>query len=317
MSVDQLRVRLGSLELENPLVLASGVQGTSLSRVLEALRRGAGGAVTKSIGPERREGYAEPTIVPCDSGFVNAVGLPNPGAESFSKELAALSGMSLPILVSVFGGSAAEIDEVVGMLDANDFAGYELNLSCPHVMGVGTEVGHHPELVGEIVGHAKSRTSKPVFVKLSPNTDRLLEVAASAVDAGADGLTAINTVRAIAIDVHTGRPSLSNVYGGLSGGAIRPIALRCVYELSEKFEVPIIGCGGISSWEHAVQFLLAGASAVQVGSATMKGFDVFNEINLGILAYMEGKGYCRVSDMVGVAHGSGRGWGRFERQALT
>jgi dihydroorotate dehydrogenase (NAD+) catalytic subunit len=302
MRVEQLRVNLGKLELANPVMLASGVQGSSLSKVLEALEYGAGAAVTKSIGLVPKEGYPEPTIVQSDAGMVNAVGLPNPGAKNFSNELAVLRGRSLPVLVSVYGSGPEEFAEVVKTIDSNDIAGYELNLSCPHVEGVGTEVGHEPELVRLVVKAAKSRTRKPVFAKLSPNTERLVEVAAAAGDAGADGITAINAVRAMVIDTEKGKPSLSNRYGGLSGGAIRPIALRCVYELSEELDLPIIGCGGISTWEHAVQFLLAGASAVQVGTATINRFALFNDINLGILSYMESKGHRSVGSIVSAAH---------------
>ncbi len=298
-------VTLAGLKLQNPTMLASGVQGPSLARTVEALRLGAGAAVTKSIGAAPREGYRDPTISTTDSGLVNAVGLPNPGAAAFSRELSSVQGRSLPLILSIFGATAAEFGEVTSILDHNDFLAYELNLSCPHVERVGTEVGHYPELVAEVVKSVKSRTSKKLFAKLSPNTDRLLEVARVAVDAGVDGFTATNTVKAMAIDVESGKPGLSNVFGGLSGGAIRPIALRCVYELYADFGVPIIGCGGVSSWEHAVQFILAGASAVQIGTATMPRFDVFNEINLGLASYMERKGVSSISELVGRAHRGG------------
>ncbi len=305
MSIDELRLRLGGVELANPVMLASGVQGQSLSRVVEALRLGAGAAITKSVGLEPRLGYPEPTMAEADSGMVNAAGLPNPGAGAFSQELALLRGKGLPVFVSAYGSDAEEFAAVVKHLDQNEFAGYELNLSCPHVEGVGTEVGTDPELVSLIVKAVKSSTHKPVFVKLSPNAERLVEVAIAVADAGADGVTAVNTVKALAIDVRTGRPSLSNSYGGLSGGAIRPIALRCVYELSESVDIPIIGCGGISSWEHAVQFFLAGASAVQVGTATLGKFALFNEINLGIFEYLRARGCSHLSDIVGMAHDAG------------
>lgn len=305
MNPDAIRVRAGRLELSNPTVLASGVQGESLSKVLDALKYGAGAAVTKSIGPSPREGYSEPTMAEVDSGMVNAVGLPNPGGERFSQELAALRGKSLPVIVSIFGEDYDEFRRVARAVDDNDFVAYELNLSCPHVKGVGTEVGHKPEVVSRVVEAVKASTRKPVFAKLSPNTERLLEVAEAAVEAGADGLTAINTVRALAIDIETGKTSLSNRYGGLSGGAIRPIALRCVYELREKFDIPIMGCGGVSTWEHAVQFFLAGASAVQVGTATLQKLERFNDINVGVLEYMERKGMRTLDELVGAAHRNG------------
>lgn len=305
--MDAIEVEMGGLHLSNPTLLASGVHGSSLGKVIEALKVGAGGAVTKSIGPTPREGYAEPTLVEVESGMVNAAGLPNPGAEGFFRELTRVEGKGLPIVVSVFGGDEKEFAGVVRVLDMRDFAAYELNLSCPHVSGVGTEVGHFPEEVAKVVRAVKAVTGKPVFAKLSPNTEKLLEVARAAVDAGADGLTAVNTVRAFPIDIEAGRPALSNGYGGLSGGAIRPIALRCVYDLSENFDVPIMGCGGVGSWQDAVQFFLAGADAVQLGTATIKKLEVFNDLNLGVLSYMEKKGFSKLGDMVGAAHRGGRG----------
>ncbi|HUK79575.1 MAG TPA: dihydroorotate dehydrogenase [Nitrososphaerales archaeon] len=309
MSADAIAVEMAGLRLANPTILASGVHGSSLERVLAALKFGAGAAVTKSIGPVAREGYPEPTLVEVEAGWVNAAGLPNPGAQRFSQELAQVKGKGLPIVVSIFGGDENEFARVAKTLDGNDFGAYELNLSCPHVSGVGTEVGHHPELVSKVVKAVKAVSRKPVFAKLSPNTERLVEVARAAADAGADGIAAINTLRAFPIDVESGRAALSNGYGGLSGGAIRPVALRCVYDLSEEVDVPIVGCGGVGTWEDAVQFFLAGAEAVEVGSATIKKFEVFNDINLGIVEYMERKGIGKLHDMVGAAHRGGLGRG--------
>ena len=305
MSVDAISVKMAGLQLSNPAVLASGVHGSSLAKVLEALRVGAGGAVTKSIGPAPREGYPEPTLVEVEGGMVNAAGLPNPGAEKFSEQLAQVKGRGLPIFVSIFGGDEVEFARVVKTLDGNDFIAYELNLSCPHVSGVGTEIGHFPEEVSKVTKAVRASTKKPIFAKLSPNTERLVEVAQAAVEAGADGLTAINTVKAFPIDVETGRPALSNGYGGLSGAAIRTVALRCVYELKEKFDVPIMGCGGVATWEDAVKFFQAGASAVQLGTATVKKFEIFNDLNLGLISYMEKKGVSKLADLVGVAHRKG------------
>jgi dihydroorotate dehydrogenase (NAD+) catalytic subunit len=296
---------MGGLQLSNPTLLASGIHGSSLSKVVEALKLGAGGAVTKSIGLVAREGYREPTLVEVEGGWVNAAGLPNPGAERFSEELGSIRGRRLPVFVSIFGGDEKEFAQVVKTLDANEFIAYELNLSCPHVTGVGTEVGHDPELVSRVVSAVKSKTERPVFAKLSPNTDKLVEIAQAAVDSGVDGLTAVNTVKAMPIDIESGKPLLSNGYGGLSGGAIRPVALRCVYELREWFDVPIMGCGGVSTWEHAIEFFLAGADAVQVGTATIKKFAIFNDINFGVVSYLERKGFSSLKDIVGAAHNKG------------
>lgn len=303
LDVDAIEVQMAGLHLSNPTILASGIHGASLSKVLEAVGVGAGGAVTKSIGPAPRAGYQEPTLVQVEGGMVNASGLPNPGADALSEQLTQVRGRGLPIFVSVFGKDESEFAEVMKKLDGNDFLAYELNLSCPHVSGVGTEIGHFPEAVSKVVKAAKGATRKPVFAKLSPNTDRLMDVARAAVDAGADALTAINAVKAFPIDVESGAPALSNGYGGLTGPAIRTIALRCVYELAENFDVPIVGCGGVGNWEDAARLFLAGASAVQVGTATLKRFDLYNEINMGILSYLERKGMSGLSDLVGASHG--------------
>jgi dihydroorotate dehydrogenase (NAD+) catalytic subunit len=179
---------------------------------------------------------------------------------------------------------------------------YELNLSCPHVAKVGLEVGDDPELVKKIVSTVKNSTNTPVIAKVGLGTTNYLNTVYTAIESGIDAITAINTVRAIAIDVETTRPILSNKFGGLSGTPIKPIALRCVYEISSKYDIPIIGCGGISTWEDAVEFFLAGASAIQLGSAIGDNWvDVFDDINKGILQYMKRKNYSTIKDMVGLA----------------
>jgi dihydroorotate dehydrogenase (NAD+) catalytic subunit len=302
LAVSPLRVSFAGLKLDNPLSLASGIAGVTVATLARAVESGAGAAVSKSIGLEPRKGYRSPTLVATDSGLLNAVGLANPGARIFSEELSAVRGRRLPIIVSIFGGGPVEFARVAEILDGNEFLAYELNLSCPHVEGVGTEIGHDPEVVASVVKAVRARTQKPIFAKLSANTHRMVEVATAAVDSGADGLTAINTMRAMEIEVETGRPVLDHKFGGLSGDAIRPIALARVYELYENVKVPIIGCGGVSTWEHAVEMMLAGASAVEVGTALYEGYGVFNKINRGIEEYMKRKKHRRVQDMVGLGH---------------
>jgi dihydroorotate dehydrogenase (NAD+) catalytic subunit len=297
-----LRVTLGDFKLENPILLASGVVGVTVASLTRAIESGAGGAVSKSIGLEPREGYVNPTLVATDAGLLNAVGLSNPGARVFSEELAGIRGKHLPIIVSIFGGGPQEFGRVAEILDVSEFLAYELNLSCPHVEGVGTEIGHDPETVASVVKAVRSKTNKPIFAKLSPNTHRIKEIAKAALDSGADGLTAINTLRAVAIDIETGRPFLSHKTGGLSGTAIRPVATACVYELYEAFDVPILGCGGVSTWEHAAEMILAGASAVQVGTALYEGYPVFGSITRGLEQYMKRKRFRKVKEMVGLGH---------------
>lgn len=302
MAGRSLRVSLAGFRLENPLLLASGIVGVTVPSLIRALDSGAGGAISKSIGLEPREGYRNPTLVASDAGLLNAVGLSNPGARVFSEELATVRGKRLPVIVSIFGGGPVEFGRVTELLDNNDFLAYELNLSCPHVEGVGTEIGHDPAVVASVVRAVREKTKKPIFAKLSANTHRMVEVAKAAIDSGANGLTAINTMRAMTIEVETRRPTLTHKFGGLSGAAIRPIAVARIYELYENFRVPIIGCGGVSTWEHAVEMFLAGASAIEVGTALYGGYAIFDGINAGIREYMARKRYSRVQEMVGLGH---------------
>jgi dihydroorotate dehydrogenase (NAD+) catalytic subunit len=282
-------------------MLASGILGISLDVFNRIYRSGAGAVVTKSLSKEPWEGYSNPTIFSVGGGgWINAVGLSNPGAPNFAKMIE--NNKDVPIIVSLVGSIPEDFEFMVNEFTKCNVAGYELNLSCPHVAKVGLEVGDDPELVKKIVSIVKKSTNVPVIAKVGLGTTNYLDTVGIAIDSGIDAITAINTVRAMAVDVNTQKPILSNKFGGLSGTPIKPIALRCVYEISSKYNIPIIGCGGISTWEDAVEFLLAGASAIQIGSAVGdRWVDVFNEINNGILQYMEKKGISRIEEMVGLA----------------
>jgi dihydroorotate dehydrogenase (NAD+) catalytic subunit len=208
-----------------------------------------------------------------------------------------------PLIVSVFGYSADEYALVARKAEEAGADAVELNVSCPHVKQTGSEIGQNPALLTEVVSKVKAAVCKPVIVKLSPNVTDITETANAAVRAGADTLTAINTVKALAIDAETALPILNNVRGGLSGPAIKPIALRSVYDLYEQVKTPIIGCGGITTWQDAVEFLLAGASAVQIGTAVaLHDPNVFHAINRGVKTYLKKKRYRSVQEIVGVAH---------------
>jgi dihydroorotate dehydrogenase (NAD+) catalytic subunit len=284
-------------------MLASGILGTTSDILRRAAQSGAGAVVTKSVGLVPREGYPNPTVVEVGCGLLNAVGLPNPGIRSFAEEIRSLEELEVPLIVSVYGFSPEEYVEVAAVAVEAGADAVELNLSCPHVKGAGYDVGRNPKIISKVVGGVKDAVDKPVFAKLTPNVSDIVELAEAAVEAGADALTAINTVRAMAIDVETTRPILANKIGGLSGQAIKPIAVRCVYELHRALDVPIIGCGGIASWRDAVEFILAGASAVQIGTAVaLKGLDVFRLVADGIESYLERKGYGSVREIVGLSH---------------
>ncbi|TEU05096.1 dihydroorotate dehydrogenase [Candidatus Bathyarchaeota archaeon] len=299
----RLAIEIAGLKLANPTMLASGILGLSgltLKRVADA---GAGAVVTKSVGLEPREGYPNPTVVQTECGLLNAVGLPNPGIHYFSDEIREAKELGVPIIVSVYGFSSEEFAEAARVAVEAGADAIELNVSCPHVEKTGAEIGQSPRLVAEIVKKVKGRVDKPVFTKLTPNVADIAKVAKAAAEAGADAITAINTVRAMTIDVETARPILANKIGGLSGTAIKPIAVRCVYEVYREVDVPVIGCGGISTWRDAVEFMLAGASAVQIGTAiAFNGLDVFKSVTKGVDAYLKKRGFRSVNEIVGLSH---------------
>jgi dihydroorotate dehydrogenase (NAD+) catalytic subunit len=297
-----LSTSFAGLELPNPTMLASGVLGYTSASFVRVAKAGAGAIVTKSVGVSPRVGYSNPTLVQAQGGFVNAMGLPNPGIDVFSEEINFSKNLlRVPLVVSVFGYTAEEYVSVASKAVEAGADAVELNVSCPHVKQTGAEIGQNPRLLIEIVENVKSKVSKPVIVKLSPNVNDVAVLAKAAVEAGADALTAVNTLKAMAIDAETQKPILANVFGGLSGSAVKPIALRCVFDIASQFEVPLIGCGGVSSWRDAVEFFLAGACAVQIGSAVADDVGVFGSVCRGIEAYLRRKHYSNVKEIVGLA----------------
>jgi dihydroorotate dehydrogenase (NAD+) catalytic subunit len=267
-------VEIGHVPLRNHLILAAGILGTTGASLARVLRAGAGGVVTKSIGPVPLEGHPGPCVVELDDGLLNAMGLPNPSQE-FREEL--LSLKDAPVVVSIFGGSAEEFHRVASWF-AEVAAGFELNLSCPHAEGYGAAVGTDPELVQAITREVSS-LGIPTWVKLTPNVTDITEIGLAAEKGGATALVAVNTVRAMRISTSLRRPVLGNRFGGLSGPAIFPIALRCVYELYESCSLPIVGCGGISSAEQVVEMMMAGASAVEIGTAVYRNLEIFQTLS--------------------------------------
>ena len=283
-------------------MLASGFLGISMNLFRRLYKLNVGAIVSKSISTSPIEGYRNPTIVSLnDSGYLNAVGLANPGADAFSEEIR--ENDNLPILVSLVGSSDKDFPLLVKKFDRLNIIGYEINLSCPHVAKMGIEVGDDPEMVYRIVKATKSYTNKPVFVKVGVGNADVLSVASIAKDAGADGITAINTLRAMVIDIETGMPILSNKIGGLSGKPIKPLAIRCVYEITKRIEIPVIASGGIFNWKDAVEAMLAGASAVQLGSViATEGLSSFYTICKGIQTYLKRKNAKNVMEIIGLAH---------------
>jgi len=257
----------------------------------------------KSAGIQPREGYPNPTLVEADCGTINAMGLPNPGIKEMISELESSPPLEVPVIASIYGYSTEDYTQGAKLASSSRVAAVELNVSCPHVEKVGKEIGQSPELLADIVAGVKRATTKPVFVKLTPNVTDIVALAKTAQDSGADALVAINTVRAMQIEINTGRPLLGNKVGGLSGRAIKPIAVRCVYEISKEVDLPVIGCGGVLEASDALEFLMAGASAVQIGTGIMiKGTQIFREICQGISEYMKTKGIGSVEEIVELAH---------------
>lgn len=287
-------VTVGGVGLTSHLLLAAGVLGTTGASLNRMLVLGAGGVVTKSIGPVPKDGHAGPCVASLGSGsLINAMGLPNP-SQAFTDELASLKGR--PVIVSIFGGNPDEFAEVAGWF-AGTAAGFELNLSCPHAEGYGAAIGTDPALV-EACTRAVSRLNVPTWVKLTPNVTDITVIGKAAEKGGATAIVAINTVKAMRISTGLRRPVLGNRYGGLSGNAIFPIAVRCVYELYEACKIPIIGCGGISSADNVLEMMMAGASAVEIGSAIHRDINIFT----GIAEELYSKKGALPEEIVGCAH---------------
>ena len=266
-------VSVGGVALDNHMLLAAGILGTTGSSLNRMLSLGAGGVVTKSIGPDPKDGHAGPCLAVLDDGILNAMGLPNP-SKDFVDEIALLT--KKPVLVSIFGGNPAEFALVASWFEGR-VAGFELNLSCPHAEGYGAAIGTDPGLV-EACTRAVSVTGAPTWVKLTPNVTDITSIGRAAERGGASAIVAVNTLKAMRISTGMRRPVLGNRYGGLSGSALFPVAVRCVYELYESCSIPIIGCGGISSADNVIEMMMAGASAVEIGRAVLNNVKIFETL---------------------------------------
>ena len=283
---------IAGVPLKNHMLLAAGILGTTGASLKRMLALGAGGVVTKSIGPNPIPGHHGPALIPVDCGLINAMGLPNP-SKDFVEEISPLKGE--PVVVSIFGGTPAEFGEVASWF--SNAAAFELNLSCPHAEGYGAAIGVDPRIVQECTEIVKTY-NKPVWVKLTPNVTDIKMIGKAAEKGGADALVAINTVKAMRISTELCRPVLGNVFGGLSGKAVFPIAVRSVYDLYEAVGIPIIGCGGITTADNVVEMMMAGASAVEIGSAIYDSGNVFSEIAADLYA----EDGIPAEEIVGCAH---------------
>ncbi len=302
--LSSLETELCGFKIASPTMLASGVLGMSFDLFPRIIESGCGAIVSKSIGLEPREGYQNPTMTGVEAGYLNAIGLANPGAGEFARQLAEeFPKKPVPLIVSIFADSPGHFADLAKRFDASNFLGNELNLSCPHVKNVGSEIGSEPEDAAEVVKLTRLTTSKRIFAKMPATIINVPEWARAVEQSGADAIVAINTIRAMKIDLQSRRPVLSNKVGGLSGPAIKSVAVRSVYEIHETVKIPVVGVGGITTGEDAVEFFLAGATAVQIGSAIGQYYlDSFERVNKGIRAYLKRNSYSSVKEIVGLAH---------------
>jgi dihydroorotate dehydrogenase (NAD+) catalytic subunit len=296
-----LSVELAGLRLRNPVMTASGTfaSGREYADFVDLGRLGA--VVTKGVSYEAWAGNDSPRIAETASGMLNSIGLQNPGVEAFcAKDLTWLATRDVPVIVNVSGHSVEEYVRVVERLEAEPVvSAYEINISCPNVDEGGMAFGTACAPAAAVTRAVRAATKRPVIVKLSPNVTDVTEIARAVVDAGADGLSLINTLLGMAIDVESRRPRLARVVGGLSGPAIKPVALRMVWQVANAVDVPIVGMGGVMCAEDAVEFLLAGATAVAVGTANFVDPTVTMRVVDGLGEYCARNKVARVRDLVG------------------
>lgn len=298
------------LRLRNPIVLASGVLGTSAALLIRAARAGAGAVTSKSCGPGPRAGHANPVAVDWGHGVINAIGLSNPGAEEEAEMLlearAGLAVLGVPLIASIFAGTVAEYGAVARIVAGAQPDLIEVNISCPNVADeFGTPFAADAEIAAGVTEAVKAAVGAvPISVKLAPNVPSVGRIARAVVEAGADAITAVNTMPGMVIDADAGKPVLSNRVGGISGPALKPIALRCVAEIVQAVDVPVIGTGGMMSGRDAAEMLMAGATAVGVGSAVWyRGVTVLGEIAAELGTFLSQHGYADLAAIRGSAAG--------------
>lgn len=296
-----MRVQIAGIDFPNPVLAASGTfaYGIEFEDVVDLDR--IGGFVTKGISREPLPGNPAPRIIETAAGMINAIGLQNIGMEAFiSQKLPPLARYKCPVIVNVFGFQLQDYIAVIRRLnEVEGIAAYELNVSCPNTHAGGIAFGVDRAALSDLVAHARHFTPRPLIVKLSPNVTSIAAMAHSAESSGADAISLVNTFVSLSIDIETRRPRLSNVTGGLSGPAIKPIALRMVWEAAQAVKIPIIGMGGISTPEDAVEFLLAGASAVQVGTASYADPRAVEQIGAGLAQWCARHHIAKVSELTG------------------
>lgn len=294
-----LGVQVGGLRLKNPVMPASGTFAEELTHLLDFNQLGA--LVTKTITAEKRTGNPLPRVCELADGMMNAIGIPSKGAALFIDQVVPFyRDFDAPLIVSIsaptaqgFADLAARLSEVPGV------AGIEANISCPNLEAHGQSFGMHADTTGAVVARLRQATSLPLWVKLTPNAGEVVPVALAAQVAGADAVVVGNTLLGLAIDVERGRARLGNFMGGISGAAIRPLMVRLTYQCAQALDIPVIGCGGIATADDALEFIYAGASAVQVGTATFRHPKTMNTLVAELAAFCQRKGVAAISSLIG------------------
>lgn len=301
MQRPDMSVVLAGIKMRNPVMTASGTFGYGAEFADYMDLESIGAMITKGLSLRPKAGNPTPRIVETPGGMLNAIGLQNVGVEAFiSQKLPYLARVATPVIVNVYGNTLEEYGEVASLLDGLDgVAGIEVNISCPNVKQGGLVFGTDPQAAAEVVRLVKKNSSKPLIVKLSPNVTDVVLIARACADAGADALSLINTLTGMAIDLDRRRPILANVTGGLSGPAIKPVALRMVWQVAKSVQLPIIGIGGIMNARDALEFILAGATAVEIGTASFLDPQAAQTIALEMEMYLADKGIASISSMIG------------------
>lgn len=294
-----LQTEICGIKMQTPILTASGTFGFGEEFEDFVKLDKLGGVMVKCITLKPRAGNKGVRITETPAGMLNCIGLENPGVEKFLSEILPRIKNKFNVIVNISGGSVEDYGELAKLLDVDGVAAIELNISCPNVKDGGIIFGTNPKAAAEVTAVAKKSTSKPVIVKLSPNVTDVTEIARAVESAGADCLSLINTLMGMEINIHTWKPTLGNITGGLSGGAVKPVAVRMVYQVAQVVKIPIIGMGGIRTAEDAIEFFLAGASAVAIGTANFANPNVTMEIIDGLENYLQSKNLKSISDIIG------------------
>ena len=300
MDTNRIAVTFAGIPMKTPVMGASGTFGFGLEYADFLDIDGIGAIISKGITPLPRPGNPGVRVAETPAGMLNCIGLENPGVAVFKQEiLPKVAVHDTPFIVNISAGSAEEYGELAAQLDVDGVTALEVNISCPNVKEGGIVFGTQPEAAAAVTKSVKTHTSKPVIVKLSPNVTDITVMAKAVEAAGADAISLINTLTGMAIDIHTQKPLLGNITGGLSGPAVKPVALRMVWQAAQAVQIPVLGLGGIASWQDAIEFMLAGASAVAVGAYNFVNPRAVEEIAAGMDQYCRDMGISHISDIVG------------------